>query len=94
MIGSVQALVNVKWGFEYQDNFFSRSETIRATSVAYFNDAEYGVDEYSVGVFVQTIRPNLGGSGTVLQLGLETNVDGAPISVQRIDCYVKQGKTL
>jgi hypothetical protein len=37
---------------------------------------------------------NLGGNGTVMQLGLEADIDGNPLSIQKIDVYVKGGKTL
>jgi hypothetical protein len=34
------------------------------------------------------------GSGTVLQLGFESDIDGTPLSIQKIDFFLKQGKTL
>lgn len=93
-IGNTQANPSLKWGFDYADSFYSRSASIENTDVAYYNIAQFGVDEYTTGTFVQTVKVNVGGSGTVIQLGIEANINGAPLSVQRVDCYVKQGKTL
>lgn len=93
-IGNTSANVNIRWGFEYQDSYYTRSASIEDFSSAYYGVGEFGVSEYTSGVFVQTVRSNIGGSGTVLQLGIETNIDGNALSVQRIDCYVKQGKTI
>ena len=93
-IGNTQANVNIRWGFEYNDIFYSRPTSIEDTTVAYYNIDEFNNSEFSTGIFVQTLRTNIGGSGTVLQLGIETSINGNSLSVQRIDCYVKQGKTL
>ena len=93
-IGNAAANVNIRWGFEYRDIYYTRSATVSSAVVDYFNDGEFGIAEFSSGVFVQTIKSNVGGSGAVLQLGIETSINGNALSVQRIDCYVKQGKTL
>lgn len=93
-IGNTQANVSVRWGFEYQDTYYSRAATISDTSISYYNVSEFGIGEFSNAIFVQTLKTHVGGSGTVLQLGIETTIDGNTLSVQRIDCYVKQGKTI
>lgn len=93
-IGNAQANPSLKWGFDYNNSFYTRSASIENQDVAYFGVAEFGIGTYSTGVFVQTVKVNVGGSGAVLQLGIEANINGNPLSVQRVDCYVKQGKTL
>jgi hypothetical protein len=35
-----------------------------------------------------------GGSGKVVQLGFEANINNAPLSIQKIDFGLKIGKTL
>jgi len=35
-----------------------------------------------------------GGTGAVMQLGLEAELNGDPLSIQKIDVYVAQGKTV
>jgi hypothetical protein len=92
-IGNTASNINIRYGFEYSDIYYSRPTSINSTSIAYYNVDEFGESEFSTGIFVQTSRLNLGGSGTVLQLGIETSINGNALSVQRIDCYVKQGKT-
>lgn len=93
-IGNAQANPSLKWGFDYGNSYFTRSASIENQDVAYFGVSEFGVGTYSTGVFVQTVKVNVGGAGAVLQLGIEANINGNPLSVQRVDCYVKQGKTL
>lgn len=93
LIGNATTNVNIKWGFEYQDSFYSRTVSLIAGSVAYYGVAEFGVDSFTTGAFVNTQRVNAGGAGNVLQLGLETVINGNELSIQRLDCYIKQGKT-
>jgi len=35
----------------------------------------------------------MGGDGNVIQIGLEAKIDGMPLSIQRLDIYVKDGRT-
>jgi hypothetical protein len=35
----------------------------------------------------------VGGSGTVIQAGFETEINGAPLSIQRVDVFIKSGRT-
>ena len=93
-VGNTSANVSLRWGFDYADSFYSRNTNIVNQSIAYFNESEYNIAEYSPETFIQTSKVSVGGSGTVLQLGLETSISGNMLSIQRIDCYVKQGKTL
>jgi hypothetical protein len=93
-VGNANAVVNLRWGFDYADSFFSRNTNIVNQTISYFNEAEYNIAEYSPETFVQASKVNIGGSGNVIQLGIETTINGNSLSVQRIDCYVKQGKTL
>ena len=57
-----------------------------------YNIAEYGIGEYSDGVVLDDVYVNAGGAGEVLQIGMEADINGAFVSVQRIDVYVKLGK--
>jgi hypothetical protein len=43
---------------------------------------------------LEKFNVNAGGNGTVLQLGLEADIDSNPLSIQKIDVFIKQGKTV
>ena len=63
------------------------------------NVSEYSIDEYSIGEYtnglaLEEVRSNLGGSGSVIQLGFEADINQNPLSIQKIDVYVKAGKTV
>ena len=84
--------VVLKFGFDYSDILDSRQFALSNATVAEYNIAEYALAEYGGTVFDNKII-NIGGTGKVIQLGFETNVNGKPISIQKLDVYVKTGKT-
>jgi hypothetical protein len=43
---------------------------------------------------LEEVQSNLGGSGSIMQLGFEADINSAPLSIQKIDIYVKAGKTI
>ena len=43
---------------------------------------------------VENIRLAASGTGSVIQLGFEAELEGEALSVQKIDVYVKQGRVI
>ena len=70
----------------------SRQFKLDNAAVALYNIAEYNIGEYGGSAFDNKII-NIGGSGKVIQLGFETIVFEKPVSIQKLDVYVKTGKT-
>jgi hypothetical protein len=91
--GSAQPIA-VKWGYDYTRNYFSRGITLQRVEVFEYGTAEYGIATYTNGIALDTANIPASGSGTVLQLGFESDIDGTPLSIQKIDFFLKQGKTL
>ncbi len=91
--GSAQPIA-VKWGYDYTRNYFSRGITLDRVEVFEYGSAEYNVATYTNGIALDIARIPASGSGTVLQLGFESDIDGTPLSIQKIDFALKQGKTL
>jgi hypothetical protein len=91
--GSAQPIA-VKWGYDYTRNYFSRGITLQRISVFEYGIAEYNLATYTNGIALDTAKIPASGSGTVLQLGFESDIDGTPLSIQKIDFFLKQGKTL
>lgn len=91
--GSEQPIV-MKWSFDYSFNYNSQTVILNGGAVSEYGTAEYGIDEYSTGISLENVKANLGGSGKVLQLGFETDVNGVPVSIQKLDFSLKAGKNL
>lgn len=85
----------VKYGFDYKVSYTPRTYTkdfIGGNSE--YNLAEYNIGEYTSGTAIAEIDLNLGGSGKILQFGIEAPISGTPISLQQMTVYVKLGKTI
>jgi hypothetical protein len=91
--GSAQPIA-IKWGYDYTRNYFSRGITLQRVSVFEYGTAEYNIATYTNGIALDIANIPASGSGTVLQLGFESDIDGTPLSIQKIDFFLKQGKTL
>jgi hypothetical protein len=91
--GSAEQLA-IKYGFDYTENYLAVTKVLDSATVYEYNIGEYNIAEYSGGIILDKFIMNLGGNGTVMQLGLEADIDGNPLSIQKIDVYVKGGKTL
>jgi hypothetical protein len=91
--GSAQPIA-VKWGYDYTRNYFSRGITLQQVSVFEYGIAEYNVATYTNGIALDIANIPASGSGTVLQIGFESDIDGTPLSIQKIDFFLKTGKTL
>jgi hypothetical protein len=91
--GSGQPIV-MKWGYDYTRNYFSRGINLSQVLVFEYGIAEYGLATYNNGIALDSANISASGSGNVLQLGFESDIDGTPLSIQKIDFAIKTGKTL
>ena len=94
LIGGTNQSVAVKWGFDYTEGYQATTYTLDTAVVAEYNVDEYNIGEYSSGIVLDRFSVNAGGQGTVMQLGLEADINGNPLSIQKIDVAVKAGKKL
>ena len=91
--GSAQPIA-IKWGYDYTRNYASRGITLQRVQVFEYGTAEYNVATYTNGIALDIANIPASGSGTVIQIGFESDIDGTPLSIQKIDFFLKQGKTL
>lgn len=83
----------IKYAFDYSN--YSSSRTYAKDFVAgsaEYNIAEYNIGEFTSGTAISEIDLNLGGSGKVLEFGVECTIEGAPVSLQQMTVYLKTGK--
>jgi hypothetical protein len=94
LVGGTNQSVSVKWGFDYSEGYQATTYTLDTATVYEYNIGEYNIAEYTSGIVLDRFSVNAGGQGTVMQLGLEADINGNPMSIQKIDVAVKPGKTL
>ena len=89
--GSGQSFV-IKTGYDYLGAAFSYPFTINEGIGSEYNIGEYNIAEYTAGVLIDRVNAQVQGSGKVIQIGFEANVEGSEISVQKLDMFVKTGR--
>lgn len=97
VIGGSNQLFVVKWGYDFTGQYFSQVLTIPPTTTAEYGIAEYGVNGlptayYSSGIQLQLLIGQASGSGTSVQTGYETEINGFAVSIQKIEIQAKRGK--
>ena len=97
VIGGTNQTVTIKWGFDFKTNYISANATIPLQGVAQYGIDEYGanattVSYYSSGIALNTLTVSGSGSGKVVQTGYELVIDGAQLSIQKIEIQFKNGK--
>lgn len=92
VIGGNGQTFTLKVGYDYSDNYSSYGLTLDNLQTFEYGIAEFGIAEYSIGTAVDQVRAPMGGDGSVIQMGLEATINGAALSIQRLDTYVKQGR--
>lgn len=93
VIGGNGTTVDIKWAFDYSNNFRSVQKTTNINNIAEYGIAEYGIAEYSQSIAIEQFTRQLSGNGNVLQLGIDAAISGAPLSIQKIDIYSVIGRT-
>jgi hypothetical protein len=99
VIGGSNQFVTIKWGFDFSTNYLSTNVNIPTQGISEYGIAEYGanatvVAQYADGVALQTLSASASGSGKIVQTGYESNINGSPLSIQRIEIQSKDGKTV
>ena len=99
VIGGTNQFVTLKWGFDFSTNYLATNAQIPTQAVSEYGTAEYGANatviaQYANGVALQTLSVSASGSGKIVQTGYEADIDGAALSIQRIEIQSKDGKTV
>jgi hypothetical protein len=89
--GSLQQIVT-KWGFDYTESFRSATLVLPEAAISEYNVAEYNVGKYSSGIVMAKVNQQVGGAGLVAQIGLESEINQNPLSIQKLDVSAKIGK--
>lgn len=94
VVGGIGQNVVIKYGFDYVSSYRDIRKTLKAGTVTQYNIDEYSIGEYTNGLALEEVKSNLAGSGSIIQLGFEADINQNPLSIQKIDVYVKAGKTI
>lgn len=94
VIGGSATDVTLNWGYDYSYAYKKKRFTLTTQIIAEYNIAEYNEGEFNAGVLVNRPNVNASGGGAVVQLGVEAEVNGAPVSIQRMTAQAIVGRTI
>ena len=96
IIGGQNARAVLNWGYDYTSAFTKQSFTLTGST----NPGEYGVSEYNTtaeytaAITVNTPRVNTAGSGEVVTIGVEAEINNSAFSIQKIDIHAILGRLI
>lgn len=105
IIGGSTSTVFLKWGYDFSDTYNSISLKVTESVPAFYNVAFYGTSpdgggaafteaQYTGGTEVSRPRVNGTGSGTLVTVGLEADIEGYQLSLQEINVLALIGRTV
>lgn len=93
LVGGTNANITVKYGFDFSPSYSSRNLVLGNVTVSEYGIAQYNIGEYTAGIVFDNKKIQASGSGNILQIGIETDINNFELSLQKLDCYVKAGRT-
>ena len=93
-IGGSDTEVTLNWGYDYNYSYKKRKFTLSAQTIAEYGVSEYGIGEFNAGILVNRPTVNASGGGQVVQLGIEAQITGAPLSIQRMTAQAIIGRVI
>jgi hypothetical protein len=96
VIGGQNTNSTLSWGYDYTTNFTKQVFSLSGTS----NAGEYGLSEYNTtaeytaSAVINTPKVNTSGSGEVVTIGVESELNGSAFSIQKIDIHALLGRLI
>lgn len=92
--GGYGSRITFDWGFDFLPTTYDFQNNAVEILV---DPSEFGIDEYGIAEYsrinpVSQVLYRMSGSGKSVQFGLETEIDGAEINIQKADLYLKGGR--
>jgi hypothetical protein len=94
LIGANEETIFVKWAYDFETTFKNYEINVGDQVPAFFGVSEYTVGTFTGGVLTTKPTVNATGSGGVVTIGLETDIDGSQLSIQEINVLALIGKTV
>lgn len=94
LIGANDEQVFVKWAYDFDTTFKNYEITVGDQTPAFYGVSEYTVGKFTGGVLTTKPTVNATGSGGVVTIGLEADINGAQLSIQEINVLALIGKTV
>tara|TARA_R100001510_G_scaffold26706_1_gene23526 strand:- start:9186 stop:10703 length:1518 start_codon:yes stop_codon:yes gene_type:complete len=93
IIGGNNVDIVLSWTYDFSVQANTSRFRVGSTNPAFFGVSEYTQAEYSLGDLISRKSLNCTGNGSVVTVGLQTEVNGSSISLQEMNVLALIGKT-
>ena len=95
IIGGQSTTATLNWGYDYSTDYTKQVLSFGASIAG----AEYGIGEYNIAQYVaggtiNTPKVNTNGSGEIVTIGIEAEINGSNFSIQKIDIHALLGRLI
>ena len=96
LVGGQGTTATMYWGYDYSSSYNTQVFDFSEGNIAEYGISEYNVSssEYNASVIINTPKVNTSGNGSVVQIGMEAEVNNAPFSIQKIDIHTLVGRII
>ena len=94
IIGGSDTQATLNWGYDYSFSYRKKTFVLAEQILAEYNIAEYNLGEFNAGVLVNRPSVQASGGGQVIQLGVESEINGSAVSIQRLTAQAIIGRTI
>ena len=94
IVGANSATVFINWAYDLQTAYKTQEYTVGNQQPAYYNIGEFNIAEFTGGELASRRAINTTGDGTIITIGMESDINGFPLSLQEINVLVLMGKTI
>lgn len=92
IVGGSSQAVSFFWSYDFTNVYQSATVLIPEQVVSEYGVAQYGVSLYATGIKLKDLTAYGTGAGRIVQTGFEIDINGFPISFQKIELQAKTGK--
>jgi len=91
-----EAVVVLNWAYDYSGAYNKQAYTLPKSNVGQYNISEFNTEaEYSSSIsLINRQKINTNGHGTVVSVGVETDVDGNSIAIQELNIHALLGRII
>jgi len=94
LVGSTGMPVTLRWSYDFDSIGGAQSFTPSLDTVAEFGVDEFNVGEFGSGKLAVRTSINANGSGSTMAVTLESDINGAELSIQEINMLLLTGRSL
>ena len=93
-VGGNGQTITFKYAYNYLTNYQQENLVMPVNASSHYAVAHYNIGHYAMQTDLNNLNVNIGGSGKIVQIGLEAEINGIALSFQKVDIYAKVGKLM